>query len=55
MGEACTNSNQCSANNAECSGKLCVCISGFYDTDGATIGGDCKSSMYLNFDFNCIL
>ena len=66
LGQTCTTSSQCSANNAECPSGTCQCQSGYNDTlEG--IGGTCESTIIntlafpalnmllgklLRFDFN---
>lgn len=47
LGETCPQLDACGTLNSKCNdmNHICVCDSGYYDTDGAVQGGACAASM----------
>lgn len=55
LGLSCPKSDACLTTNAVCSGTgsnaVCVCYTGFYDSNGGTDGGNCIQSKHLSTEY----
>ena len=52
LGKSCSNlPNECANSNADCIANKCTCGSNYYDTNGASEGGDCAASKNFYFSF----